>query len=122
MAVNHGPCLTQQPNPNPFPVEYEVARAVFMPPPSAIARGEVSLHCKGLKAIKDRIYWLKDGQPVNEKFVDDPNEALFRSIYTVSFSPETPHKLITIGEPYTNQPSICHSKLTKKTRSLITER
>ena len=71
--------------PGNFSVQYEVARAGYIPSERDIALGKVALHCEGAKEIKHLIYWSKDGvRQDSAEFHDDPYQSSVTSVYRVS--------------------------------------
>ena len=58
--------------------------AAFIPSERDIAMGKVALHCTGDKAIKNWIYWSKNGVRLTDsEFHDDPYQSSVTSVYRV---------------------------------------
>jgi len=63
-------------------VEYEIARAGYIPSEREVALGNAELHCEGAREIADRIYWTKNGvRQDSAVFYDVEFEATVTSVY-----------------------------------------
>jgi len=63
-------------------VEYEVARAGYIPSERILAMGGATLYCEGAREIMKNIYWSRNGRrQQSSEFYDDPYQATVQSIY-----------------------------------------
>jgi len=64
------------------PVEFEIARAGYIPSEVLVAQGRAELHCEGAKEISSRIFWTKNGvRQENAQFYDVDTESTVTSVY-----------------------------------------